>query len=211
MTHLDLADVADLVRGISPPPAREAMERHLATGCERCRRAVALFREVAHAGREDGQWEPPTAVVRLATAILPRPVAFRHRLLGRLIFDSLCQPLPAGVRSLHRRSRQVMYRAGGYFVDLRVDHEQGPRRVSLVGQVASRDAADPRPAEAFLVQGNRAVRSAPINEFGEFAMEYAPGPRLRLRIPLDRGELGLDVPLARLADGSPRLRRPKRP
>jgi len=210
MTHLDLADIADFVRGVAPPPARAAMERHLALGCEQCRKAVALLDAVATTGREDARWEPPAAIVRLATAIMPRPVAFRRRLLGRLVFDSFSQPLPVGVRSLRRRSRQVMYRAGGYFVDLRVDAEQAPRRVSLVGQVASREAGVPRPSEAYLVHGSRTVLSAPINEFGEFAMEYTPGARLRLRIPLDPDELGLEVPLARLDAEPATVRRPRR-
>src|SRR5262249_33188330 len=152
---------------------------------------------------------PPASVVRLATAILPRPVDFRRRLLGRLIFDSFSQPLPVGVRSVHRRSRQVMYRAGAFYVDLRVDQEQTPRRIALVGQVASRDAGGARPGDAFLVHGNRTVLSAPINEFGEFEMEYAPAPRLRLRIPIESDALGLEVPLARLSERSARLRRPR--
>jgi hypothetical protein len=210
MTHLELADVADLVRGIATSSDRERMQRHLDSGCERCRRAVAVMREVARIGRDDAGWEPPASAVRLATAIMPRPVEFRRRLLGRLIFDSFSQPLPVGVRSVHRRSRQLMYRAGAFFVDLRVDHEPNPRRVSLVGQVASRDAAAPQPGEACLVHGTRALLTAPINEFGEFQLEYVPAPRLRLRIPVAGDDLGLEIPLARLADDTPRLARPPR-
>ena len=209
MKHLDLADVADLARHVAKSPDRERMERHLATGCDRCRKSVTFMREVVALSQADARWEPPEGVVRLAAAIfpaeLPRTVDFKRRLLARLVFDSFSQPLPAGVRSVHRRSRQVMYRAGDFYVDLRIDHEQGPRRVSLVGQIASR--GEPvRLLDVFLVDGSRALARALVNEFGEFQMEYTPVPRLRLRIPLEAGELGLDVPLARLAAPTARPR-----
>lgn len=160
------------------------------------------MRQVSGLAQIDERWEPPGHVVRLAKAIcpvrLPREVRLHHRILARLVFDSFSQPLPAGVRARQPRSRQVMYRAGDVFVDLRLDHEHGQPRVSLVGQIASR-GVPAASLNVFLMAGQEALARAPVNEFGEFQLQYIPGPRMRLRIPLDGGERGVDVPLARLA------------
>src|SRR5262245_24158900 len=187
MTHLELGDVADFVRGVARGDDRVRMEKHLASGCERCRDAVSFLRDVASLSRADERWEPPASVVRHAIAILPPAARFTRRLIGRLVFDSFSQPQPAGVRSVHRRSRQLMYRAGEVYVDLRIEQEQARRRVSLVGQIVSRDGSAITPPDVFLLEAGRAVQAAPVTEFGEFQMEYEPKPRLRLRIPLEDG------------------------
>jgi hypothetical protein len=202
MKHLDHTDVADFARGLTRGSDRDRIERHLATGCEPCRRSVALIRQVAVLAGDDARWEPPAEVVQRATEILParrpRPVEVKRPLLARLVFDSLRQPQMAGVRSRQRLSRQVMYRAGDFYIDLRVDAERGQRQISLIGQIASRGV----PAAALdvlLISGPETIARAPVNKFGEFHMKYVPGPRLRLRIPLEGEQREVDVPLARLA------------
>lgn len=215
MTHLDIAEVVDFVRGLARATDCERVERHLANGCEPCRTQVALMRRVATLAIDDGRWEPPTDAVSKATAIfpasLPRKIGFAHRILARLVFDSFSQPLPVGVRSGQRLSRQVMYRAGDVYVDLRVDHEHGQRHVSLVGQIAGRGVPAVS-ADVCLMDGHEAIARVPLNEFGEFQMQYVPGRRMRLRIPLDAGERAIEVPLARLANRrSGQARKPDKP
>jgi hypothetical protein len=203
--HLTATDAADFVRGVSTPPVRRRIEQHLATGCARCTRTTALYRAIASTARGDGQWDPPADVLDRATDIFAIPARelppLVRRLLPRLVFDSLRQPLPAGVRASNSVTRHVLYRAGDFFIDLRIDAEHGARRVSIVGQVAPRTAPIAElPSETvsvLLIDRRRIVARPPVNAFGEFHFDYDAHAQVRLRILVGE-QTGLDVPLARL-------------
>ncbi len=205
--HLTAADAADFVRGVSAPAARQRIERHLTSGCARCERVVTLHRNIASTARAEPQWDPPVDVVARAVeifAIAPRRVEpLTHRVISRLIFDSLRQPLPAGVRGSNSVTRHVLYRAGDFFIDLRIDREHGARRVSIVGQVAPRTAPDaitPSQAVSVLLLDRRCVVARPpVNSFGEFHLHYDVHAHMRLRILLGE-QTGLDLPLSRLLE-----------
>jgi hypothetical protein len=179
------------------------MERHLSGGCARCLKAVTLFRRVAETARADASWDVPAEVIERALdifAIRVRATRPARRLLARLVFDSFREPLPAGVRSTRSVSRQVLYRAGSYFIDLRLDATAATRRVSLVGQVVRRgaDRASTRTATVSLVDGRTVLSHAPVNSFGEFQVDYDSKARVRLRVLLDAGRTAVDLPLSRL-------------
>jgi hypothetical protein len=202
--HLTETDAADLARDVAAPGARRLMERHLDGGCKRCRRIVALFQRVAMTARTDAAWDVPADVMERAIDIFPvrAPQAARpaRRLLPRLVFDSFREPLPMGVRATRSVSRQVLYRAGSYFIDLRLDATAATRRVSLVGQVVRRgtDRASTRAATVALVDGRTVLSHAPVNAFGEFHVDYDAKSRVRLRVLLDAGRTAVDLPLSRL-------------
>jgi len=203
--HLSATDAADLARDVAAPQTRRWMERHMATGCARCERLVALFRRVSEMGRADLRFEPPAEVLDKARdifAIRPREVErpFR-RLVPRLVFDSFREPLPVGMRSAQSVSRHVLYRADQYYVDLRLDATPGTRRVSVAGQVVRRgaDKTLPGTVSVLLLDQRTVLADAPVNAFGEFNLDYDNQARLRLRVLLNSGKAGLDLPLARLA------------
>jgi hypothetical protein len=165
---------------------------------------VAVFRQVAAIGRVDAQWEPPAEAVARAVeifAIRPpqaeRPV---RRFLPRLVFDSFREPLPAGMRAAPSASRHVLYRAGQYFIDLRLDATAGSRRVSMAGQVvrAGRDKSLPVTASVLLVDRRTVLAEVPVNAFGEFQLDYDVRAGLRLRVLLNAGTARVDFPVARL-------------
>jgi hypothetical protein len=201
--HPTATDAADFVRGVSAPAVRRRIERHLVTGCARCTRAVTLYRKIASTARDEAQWDPSVDVVARATDIfaIPRRVEpLTHRVKPRLIFDSLRQPLPAGVRATNSVTRHVLYRADDFFIDLRIDREHGARRVSIVGQVAPRTEtpATPLDAVSVLLIDRRSVVARPsVNAFGEFHFDYEAHAQMRLRIVFGE-QTGLDVPLSRL-------------
>jgi hypothetical protein len=205
--HLSATDAADFVRGVSGPAARQRIERHMSSGCARCRRVVTLYRSIASTAREEQQWDPPIDVVARAVdifAIAPRRVEpLTHRVIPRLIFDSLRQPLPAGVRASNSLTRHVLYRAGDFFIDLRIDREHGAPRVSIVGQIAPRtapDAVTPSQAVSVLLLDRRSiVARPPVNAFGEFHFDYDAHAQMRLRILVGE-QTGLDLPLSRLLE-----------
>ena len=180
------------------------MERHLGTGCVRCGQAVALFRRVAVMAREDARFEPPLEAIEKAReifAIRPRGVERPLRqLVARLVFDSFREPLPAGMRASQAVSRHVLYKAGQYYVDLRLDATPGTRHVSVAGQVlrSGSDKTLPGTVSVLLMDQRSVLADAPVNAFGEFNLDYDVQARLRLRVLLNSGKAGLDLPLARL-------------
>jgi hypothetical protein len=205
--HLTITEAADLARDVAAPQARRRMEQHISTGCARCGEAVALFRRVATMAREDERWEPPVETIERAENIFAIPPRARvekegavRQLVARLVFDSFREPLPAGMRSAQSASRHVLYKAGPYFVDLRLDATPGTRRVSVAGQVVRRggDKTQPETVSVLLIDQRTVLADAPVNALGEFHLDYDAQARLRLRVVLNSGKAGLDLPLARL-------------
>lgn len=203
--HFSDAEWIDRVRGKALAP--EAMDLHLA-GCRRCRRAHDLFEDVAEVARGEATYEVPAEILRLAHAIFdlqrPERVRILPRVLASLVYDSFAEPLLVGIRSRQRVTRQAMYRAGDYFVDLRMESEPETRRVSVVGQIANR--RDPERSVAHvpivLTSDEEVVARAVSNEFGEFQLGYAPAKHLRLHVPVsDCGKI--EVALNGLRAGPP--------
>jgi hypothetical protein len=181
------------------------MEQHLASGCARCTQFVTRYSRIVSTAREEGRWDPPRGVIERAEEIFAIPARrlepLKRRLLGRLVFDSFRQPLPAGVRASNSVTRHVLYRAGDFFIDLRVDAQQGVRRVSIVGQVARRDpphdANELESVSVLLIDRRTVLARTPVNTFGEFHLDVDAHAQVRLRILVGE-QTGLDVPLSRL-------------
>lgn len=190
MKHFDITQWADFGRGLTAGPEARTMQEHLDAGCEKCRRAAYIFAKLTPLARAEASTEVPEYVVHCAKAIaaLARPerVEITPSRAARLLFDSFLEPMPAGVRSQHRLMRQTLYEAGRYAVDLRQECERGSARITLLGQIADREAPDTPVSDSpvYLVSGKTVVAQATSNQFGEFQMEYSPRRNLRLRIPL---------------------------
>src|SRR5258708_39431830 len=121
----------------------------------------------------------------IGLAKTPRPTALQ-RLWASLVYDSLNDPQPVGVRGTHQINRQVMFHAGDYSVDLRFEHEKGSASMVLVGQIANQKMPDELLANlpVILVAGSREVTRSISNTFGEFQLEYVPQSTLRFVLPL---------------------------
>ena len=98
------------------------------------------------------------------------------------------KPLPAGLRTQQRLSRQTLYQAGDYSLDLRLENERGTSRVALVGQIQNRKQPGKRlgSVPVLLVSGKKILAHAVSNSLGEFQMEYAPQKHQRLYVPVHR-------------------------
>jgi hypothetical protein len=204
LTHYDQARWVDFVRGLIAGSERHAMQAHLDSGCRRCHPVVQRFRTLAEVTSGDSKWEAPEGVVQTAKAFFalqrPEKVHILPRVLARLVFDSFRDPLPAGVRMQHRLSRQALYEAGRYSVDVRLEHEKGSRRVTLLGQIGDREQPGQGLADVpvWLVSGKRVLARALSNTFGEFQMDYEPARRLRLYVPVEQRGKHIEVRLGGL-------------
>jgi anti-sigma factor RsiW len=200
MMHADAATCADFVRGLLPPDARAALAHHI-TECRSCAGTVEWLRAVASVAVTDGDYEPPPHVLRRARALFalerPRIIRALPRLVGKLMFDSRTQPALAGVRGPSGASRQAVFEAGDYAVDITVDQAAGSSRTMLVGQVMSRVApvAPITAAPVLLTSGETVVARTVCDRFGEFLIEYEPQPRLQLHVVIDAGKRRLEMPL----------------
>jgi hypothetical protein len=182
--HFDIWEWVDYVRNTGDAARLSPMSDHLAAGCRRCERVVRVLSELARTAPLESRNAPSPQIVRLAEAIFPsrRP---EHTLIGRLVYDSFREPLPAGMRSGVRLARHALYEAGDVFVDLQM--EQAPAGpVTLVGQISDREAARTEtPSRPVLLTSGRAlVTSALCNRLGEFELTYQPARHLRLHVPL---------------------------
>jgi len=211
MSHFDLEQWTDFSRGVDRDIDRSAMEMHLATGCPRCGRLVKMFGSVAAIARLEAAYEPPVSAIRLARAIYQphKP----ERTLARLVFDSFSEPMLAGVRSQDRQTRHALYEAGGYCVDLRLEHQRPADLATIVGQLADRDhpGTDADDVRVELKTRKGILASATCNRFGEFQLDYRPAPSLRLDVILGASGRRLELPLSGLVDHpTGRRSRPKK-
>jgi hypothetical protein len=192
MDHYDMAQWVDHARGLVDGRRRKLMQAHLASGCRKCRRTLEILQEMAAISGAEAQFQVPEHVVRSARAIyaLQRPegTGSLRRIIGRLIYDSFREPLPAGIRAHHRVTRQALYKAGDYSLDLRLERQPGTTRVNLVGQIANEKEPGKPPSHqpVFLLWRRDILAHAFSNTFGEFQLEYEPVRDLRLCIQADQ-------------------------
>jgi len=205
MNHFEVSQWVDFARGTARPAERAAMKAHLLTRCAKCGRTAGFLRRVTGIALAEGKYQVPEHVVREVRAIFalqrPEKVSIFRRIVGRLLYDSFREPLPAGVRSRQHLTRQVMYQAAHYSLDLRLEHQHGVRGVTLVGQLADQEQPE-RPMgnlPVFLLCGNDLVAHAFSNDYGEFQLEYEPRRRLRLFIQANQGVRNrIEVQLSRI-------------
>ena len=201
--HFDITQWADYVRNTVPNEQRERMLAHLQGGCSKCDKVRGVLSRFAIICKREAAYQIPRraeqqvkAMVGLAKA--PR-LSTLQRIWGSLVYDSLNDPQPVGVRGTHQINRQVLFHAGDYSVDLRFEHEKGSASMVLVGQIANQKTPDEMLANlpVILVAGNREVTRSISNTFGEFQLEYVPESDLRLLVPLESRGQELEVQLGK--------------
>ena len=213
MKHFDITEWSDFVRGVTDEGDRVAMNAHVASGCVSCRDTLNLVNRVLESARAHVRNEPPEDVVRCAKAIsallTPRRSGL-SRLVARLVYDGLSDPVPAGLRAEDRVSPHGLYEAGPFSIAVRLEQERGASIATLVGQLTNREAPDRAMDEApvLLMAGTDIIAHTIYNQFGEFQMDYPPSGSLRLCVALDHPAKRLEVLLKPLM---PRARARKMP
>ena len=197
MKHLSDEVLADYARGLLSDSAAQGFEDHL-TACGECRETLEFLRSVNTAATVA---EVPLDIVRNAKQISSRHRGERRvslsRAVARLIFEGPHMQL-ADVRSTDSM-RQAMYRWGDYCVDLRFENEPESARVALVGQIANERSPEVPVADVpvALVVRDKVVANTSCNSLGEFCIEFAPLPNMRLEFAVE-GERIIEIPLKRM-------------
>ena len=114
--HFSHEDWVDFVRDVAPPDQLDAMQRHLAAGCESSREVHETWKAVLETVGEEPSFEPPAEVIRLARAhyagTKPRRRVAIVRATAKLLFDSQLAAAAAGVRTLRQGPRKLLYVCG---------------------------------------------------------------------------------------------------
>ena len=201
--HFDITEWADYVRNTDSRDQHKLMQAHLQGGCSRCERIKGLLSKFAAVCSREASYQIPRAAEQQVKAMIGLARAPRRstlqRLWSTLVYDSVNDPQPVGVRGTHQINRQVLFHAGDYSVDLRFEHEKGSASMVLVGQIANQKTPDELLANlpVILVAGNREVTRSISNTFGEFQLEYVPESDLRLLVPLESRGQELEVQLGK--------------
>jgi hypothetical protein len=209
MKHFDITEWSDFTRGTVPVPERALMETHLSSGCTRCGSAFEFVNEVVTVARQSWHEEPPPDAVRWAKALVAMhrpPRGTVQSLIARLVFDSVTDPVPAGIRSGDAALRYAVYVAGNFCIDLHFQQDVEARTATIMGQMTDRETPDRAMTgkPVLLVSGQRVVAHCISNKFGEFSLNCNPQRQLRLLVGTDEHRNRIEVPLDPFVGSGPK-------
>ena len=201
MEHFSEQVWADSVRGTGTSENLHLLELHLSDGCKECAATMQVWEQVREIGARESAYNPPQAAVRMAKLEFVASRLYEAReVVASLAFDTLSQPLLAGVRSVAPApARQMVYEAEGLTVDLRFDSQAQPSKVHLIGQVLDKRVPRTNLGDACVIlwtdRGLPVVETT-TNGLGEFTLEFANLNNLRLSIQVGRTQIR--IPLSNL-------------
>lgn len=189
MKHFSEQVWADFARGIGQSKTKHEIEAHLASGCPECVADRTLWTKVQSIATNEPSFTPPDNAVRMAklefaTKQSPQPDTW---IMAKLVFDSLSQPLTAGVRSGASDARHLVFDTEKTMVDLVLDTKMHSGTITLAGQVMDKGGAKLAPRRVAVIlwtETSQPLAEAQANEFGEFQMEFPAQNRLRLSVEI---------------------------
>lgn len=200
MQHYSLEDWADFARDVAGKGKKAAMQSHLESGCTPCTKVYSLWQRVNQTARRESTYAPSETAVKTVKGLgsihgISKPHTSSSK-LAELLFDSFRNPLQAGVRSSAVTVRQLLYGAGNYRIDFRLEPQDDSEKVAVVGQVLNTiDPAKTTPSvPVILFKGTKILSVSQTNSFGEFFLEcdLESDLKLHFRIPC---EMEIWIPL----------------
>ena len=188
MKHFTTEEWIDFANEVVAKSKRQDMERHLAEGCPRCEKTVSLWQKVRQTAKSAAAYQPSEDTVRIAKAGFTGTwqSGKQSRVPGfvELLFDSFLQPLAAGTRSSDSGTRQMLYRAEPYQVDLHIEAKPGANKIVVMGQLLDLRNPDVPGRHVPVVISNLRghVVQTVTNEFGEFREEIRSSSDLELKL-----------------------------
>jgi hypothetical protein len=187
MKHFPVEEWIDFIRQVVHTTRKEEMKEHLEQGCKGCSKIVSLWQRVRQTAENEKNCGPPADVVRIAKASLAgsnlKVNQKRQDSLAELLFDSFLQPVIEGVRSSSVGTRQMLYRADPFQIDLLIESQAGGRNIVVTGQLL--DLRHPKIVghnlQVTLSNLRGRVVQATTNQFGEFCQEIESSGKLELK------------------------------
>ena len=190
--HMATEQWIDFVNNVSSGDEKAAMEKHLQLGCKRCQETVFFWQRVRQTASSEAAYQPPADSVRIAKAAF-QGSEFAHQQQPtsgiQVLFDSFLQPMFQGARSAAASSRQILYRAEPYQVDLQIE-EKASSALIVSGQLLYLAQPEVMASDTRVVLSDlrgQSVQTA-TNEFGEFSAEINNSGKLQMTIANPDGE-----------------------
>jgi len=177
MEHFTIEKWIDFVNQAVDTNEKQLLERHLEQGCKRCMKTVSLWQRVRQLAASEANYQPPEGAVRIAKAAFAGAgLAGQRKGAGsriKVLFDSFLQPVFEGARSAGAGTRQMLYRADPFQIDVQVEAKHGGNRIVVTGQLLDLSNPGITGPEARIVLSNMQghVVNAVTNQFGEFSGE----------------------------------------
>lgn len=210
MKHFSPEEWVDFANQTASHERAQVMQKHLETGCSKCAQQAMLWQKVRALATAETAYQPPEGTVRAANALFGvASTAGRKKAktgIVELLFDSFSQPALAGVRTVGAGTRQMLYRAESFQIDMQIEAKPGGGHVLVTGQVldVNRPEMIRRGLPVTLSNRRGSVVQAVTNEFGEFHVEIENSGDLELSLRGDSEGLiviSLKDPLADLPGG----------
>jgi len=194
MKHFTTEEWIDFVNHAVSSGDREEMENHLKEGCKRCRETVFMWQRVQKSAMAEQNYQPPAATLRIVKAAFVAASLKGHRKESRsrisVLFDSFLQPVVEGARSAATDSRQMLYRADPFQIDLQIEAKPGSNDLQVTGQLL--DLSDPgiagKDVNITLSNLRGHVVHAVSNQHGEFTCDIKNSGDLQITFSSQRGE-----------------------
>ena len=199
----------DHVDGKLTPASADSVATHVAD-CEFCAKEHSWYRQVRTLAATDDSTAPPPWVLKRAVRIFegapsrPRLAQRIGQVVASLVFDSFARPQLAGVRSTETASRQLLYRAGEYSIDLQVapsaeSSKAGATGADLIGQVLREGETTFQSVGGLRLQvarGGEAAHVTVTDPMGEFKISNVVYGVYDLRVELADGQITVpEVPI----------------
>jgi hypothetical protein len=177
MEHFTTEKWIDFVNQSVAVNEKVLMEKHLEQGCKRCMETVSLWQKVRQSAAVERNYQPPPDSVRLAKAAFDG-AGLKGQRKGagsriKVLFDSFLQPVFEGTRSAGTTTRQMLYRADPFQIDVQLEAKAGSSRIVVTGQLL--DLSNPeiiaRDTRILLSNMRGQVVHTVANQFGEFSGE----------------------------------------
>jgi hypothetical protein len=187
-SHISFERLVDLADGRLPPAEQSQWLVHVAS-CARCAAEKAWLERVIGLMRADTSEDAPPAVIARARRLFQAraaPASTEQRRIPALVhFDSRQRPVALGIRSGQPAARQLLLKAEGYDLDVRITPTGADWQVS--GQLLGPDTNG-----QVELQGVAGTVQAELNDLGEFSLPpTSPGVySLILRL----GNLEVELP-----------------
>jgi len=194
MKHFTTEKWIDFANQVVATNEKVLMEKHLEQGCKRCMETVSLWQRVRQSAAAEGNYRPPEDSVRLAKAAFAGAGLMGQRKGAgsrvKVLFDSFLQPVFEGARSAGAVTRQMLYRADPFQIDVQLEVKPGGNRIIVTGQLL--DLSNPgiiAPDTRVLLSNMRGhVVHSVANQFGEFSGEIENSGDLQLTFASSGGK-----------------------
>jgi hypothetical protein len=174
MKHFSMEKWIDFVNQVANTSEMESMKQHLQQGCKRCAATVSLWGKIRRSAASDANYQPPADAVRVVKSAFAAAVLSGKRKTAAsrvaVLFDSFLQSAFAGARSAAAGTRQMLYHADPFQIDVQIEAKSG-NRVLVTGQLLESNNPAISCYDVRVVLSNMRGNLVYVvtNQFGEFS------------------------------------------